>query len=351
MGDHIWIDGIARLVGALGIDRLEAPRVLWWAIPLALLPLVLALRPRASIAWPAVREAARAGASPREYAPLVVAALRSLGLLGLACVLAGPQRVLDLPPEPGLGLDLVLVLDTSRSMAAVESAPEGSGAKRSTRLDLARVAVAHFAESRLFAGDRIALVVFGDTAFTQCPPTSDGSLLAAALARVNVGIAGDATALGDALALGVKRASHAEAAAERAIVLLTDGRSTTGDLPVSVATALAVDASIRVHTVAIGRGGAPVAVETAAGLRVEHHEPDPETLRQIAERTGGRAFEVHGAADLIAVHAAIDALERGERPLPTRRIERSHPEPLLAVAGGLLALEILLGRVFFRRLP
>lgn len=351
MGDPAWLGWMAGVAGSLGLDRLAHPEVLAWAIPLALLPLVLALRPRPAIGWPALPEAARAGAAIRELHPWVVAAWRSLALLGLAGVLAGPQRVLEQPPEPGFGLDLVLVLDASHSMAAIEIGSDGSDAPGRTRLDLARTAVEGFARSRLFAGDRIALVVFGDTAFTQCPPTSDGALLAAALARVEVGIAGNATALGDALALAVKRASHSEASAERAIVVLTDGRSTAGDLPVSVATALAVGESIRVHTVAIGSGGAPVAIETAAGLRFERHEPDPETLRQIAERTGGRAFEVRSPADLIAVHAAIDALERSERPLPTRHVERPHPEPLLAISGGWLALEILLARVFSRRLP
>jgi Ca-activated chloride channel family protein len=351
MDDPGWLGWMARAAGSLGLDRLEHPEVLGWAIPLALLPLALAFRPRTAIGWPALREAARAGASIHELHPWALAAWRSLALMSLACVLAGPQRVLEQPPEPGLGLDLVLVLDTSHSMAAIETGHDGANAHGRTRLDLARAAVEHFAQSRLLAGDRIALVVFGDSAFTQCPPTSDGALLAAALDRVDVGIAGDATALGDALALAVKRASHAESAGKRAIVMLTDGRSTAGDLPVSVATALAVAESVRVHTVAIGSGGAPVAVETAAGLRFERHEPDPEALRQIAERTGGRAFEVRTPADLIAVHAAIDALERGERPLPTRHVERPHPEPLLAISGGLLALEILLGRVFSRRLP
>jgi len=346
-----WGAWMVRLVSSIGIDRFEHPEWLFGLLPLALVPLGLALRPRPAIPWPAWREAVLAGAFSREAGPVLIALLRSLALVGIALVLAGPRSVRELPPEPGLGLDLILVLDTSRSMASIETMHAGSAAQQRTRLDLAREAVARFASTRLFAGDRVGLVVFGDTAFTQCPPTHDGALLAGALARVDVGIAGDATALGDALALAVKRATHPEAARERAIVLLTDGRSNAGVVPVGVATALAVGESVRVHTVAIGRGGAPVAVETAAGLRLEQHEPDPETLRRIAERTGGRAFAVRGPTDLLAVYSAIDALERGERPLPTRFLERTRPEPLLAAAGGLLAGEILLGRILFRRLP
>lgn len=351
MSGPVWARWIEGMHDSIGIDRFAHPEWLIVLLPLALVPVGLALRPRPAIPWPAWREAAQAGAASREARPLLIASIRSLALVAIALVLAGPQSVRELPPEPGMGLDLILVLDTSRSMASIETIPDGSTAPRRTRLDLAREAVARFASTRLFAGDRIGLVVFGESAFTGCPPTSDGALLAGALARVDVGVAGDATALGDALALAVKRAAHPEAARERAIVLLTDGRSNAGLVPVGVATALAVGESVRVHTVAIGRGGAPVAVGTATGLRLEHHEPDPETLRRIAERTGGRAFEVRDPADLLPVYAAIDELERGERPLPTRWLERAHPEPLLAAAGGLLACEIGLGRIFFRRWP
>jgi Ca-activated chloride channel family protein len=218
---------------------------------------------------------------------------------------------------------------------------------------VAREAVARFAERRVFAGDRVGLVVFGASAFTQCPLTRDGALLADALRRVEVGVAGDATALGDALALAVRRASGAAggAADARAVVLLTDGRSNAGDVPIGIATALAVGESVRVHTVAIGGDGGEVAVETPAGLRFERHDPDPATLRRIAERTGGRFFAVRHPADLLAVYAAIDALERAERPLPLRRREAPRPEPLLATAGVAILVELLGLRVWRRTLP
>lgn len=338
---------------ALGIDHLEHPLLLVVLVPIALLPLALALRRRPAVPWPAMAEAAGAGARRREIGPFAGAGLRSLALLCLAGVLAGPRAVREVPPEPGLGLDLLLVVDASRSMASIDGWAEAGGSAARTRLDVAREAVARFAERRVFAGDRVGLVVFGDRAFTQCPLTSDGALVADALRRVEVGVAGDATALGDALALAVRRASATagDAADARTVVLLTDGRSNAGDVPIGIATALAVGESVRVHTVAIGADGGDVAVETPAGLRFEHHDPDPATLRRIAERTGGRFFAVRHPADLLAVYAAIDALERSQRPLPRRRREAPRPEPLLATAGGAILLELLGLRAWRRTLP
>jgi len=342
---------LAALVDLLGIDALAHPERLIVLAPLALLPLALALRPRPALVWPAVQEAARAGARRREPAAWIGAALRSVALLCLAVALAGPVAVRALPPPPGLGLDLLLVLDASGSMAAIEpgATPGGGG----TRLEIAREAVARFTDRRVHAGDRVGLVAFGATAFTACPLTADRRLLAAALARIAVGVAGDATALGDALALAVERSTRvpAERAGARAIVLLTDGRSNAGEVPVGVATALAAGEAVRVHTVAIGGDEREVAVETPGGLRFERHAPDPETLRRIADRTGGRYFRVRSGADLLAVYAAIDALERSPRPLPTRRAERGRPEPLLAAAAGLVVLELCLLRFVRRPLP
>lgn len=346
-----WATELARVAEGMGIDRLAHADRLLWLVPLALLPLFFASRRRAAISWPAMAEAGAAGAKTRELSPWLGAALRTLALLCLAVVVAEPRLERLLPPEPGQGLDLVLVVDASGSMAAIEPGAGASTDVPRTRLAMAREAVTRFADRRVFAGDRVGLVVFGDTAFTQCPLTSDGALLADALKRVDVGVAGEATALGDALALAVKRVLGADASTSRAIVLLTDGRSNAGEVPVSVATSLAVGESIRVHTVAIGSGGNEVAVESPAGIRFERHDPDPEALRSIAQRTGGRAFAVHRSADLLAVYAAIDATERSERPLPPRHTERPHPEPLLALAGALLAVEIVALRWTARVLP
>jgi Ca-activated chloride channel family protein len=281
-------------------------------------------------------------------------ALRATALAALAIVVARPVTIDRAPPEPGLGLDLVLVLDTSGSMRALDAVVD---AEPKTRLELAKLVVARFAEERVAEGDRVALVVFGETAFTLCPLTSDGALLASALGRVEVGMAGEATALGDALALAVKRAGGAQAEGSgRLVVLLTDGRSNAGAVPLDLAADLAASAGVRVHTVGIGTEGeeVPMALPpgaAGAGLRFERHDADLDTLTSVSLRTGGRAFAASRSSDLAAVYQEIDALERRPRPLPPRIRETDASEPLLMAAVGFLALEIAIARIWRRRLP
>ena len=169
-------------------------------------------------------------------------------------------------------------------------------------------------------------------------------------------MAGQATALGDALALAVKRVSPDGVGAGRVVVLLTDGRSNAGVIPTDVAIGLARARGIRVHTVGIGsEGEVPIAVsEGQAGqaLRFERHDLDAETLAGISNATGGHSFAARNASDLEAVYREIDALERV--PLRERGEERPRqpiPEPFLALAGGLLLAEIASARVLRRRLP
>jgi Ca-activated chloride channel family protein len=361
---------MSRLAGALGWLRgieIEAPAVWIGVACAALLLLALSLRrgPPA-LPWPALDEARAAGA--RRFDPLRALAflLRAGALVALAAVLARPGAAPDGSGTRVRGLDLVLVLDTSASMRALDA--QVAGVWR-TRLDLAREVVGRFALHRVAEGDRVGLVVFGDTAFTLCPLASDGALVAAALGRVTAGMAGDATALGDALALAVKRVAPGSLAAEgagsdsaaeadrpkagRLVVLLTDGRANAGSVPVDVAAALAAATRTRVHTVGIG-GQGEVAVQAPSGrreLRLERHDLDTATLGAVAELSGGRFFQARTSGDLADVYAAIDALERVERPAPPRVTREPRPEPFLAGAGLLLAAEILATRILGRRLP
>jgi Ca-activated chloride channel homolog len=338
-----------------------------WLVPAILLAALLAValaRRRAppAYAWPALAEARAAGAVHRDPVAFALALLRGGAVALLAAVLAGPLLRGEPAPELRPGLDLVLALDASGSMRALDAEVGGEWRRR---LDLAREVVSRFATERASAGDRVGVVVFGDTAFTLCPLTNDGALVADALSRVEAGIAGESTAIGDALALSVKRVSGgseedpaqpgpaAEGPREgRLVVLLTDGRSNAGSIPVDVASALARATGTRVHTVGIGSRGEVAMASRSGGrtLRFERHDVDPETLRRIAADSGGQSFEARSSADLAAVYAEIDALERVPREVP-RPSGEAHPEPLLAGAGVLLLAELLLGRLALRRLP
>ena len=348
-GFHQW------LVSSTAVDGFRSAESLPWWLGLCAVGLWLAARQhRRALSWSGIFEAQTAGARPLEISPLVGLALRGAALVCLALVLAEPVGRRELSPEPGLGLDIVLVLDASSSMRALDTEADGQAR---TRLDLAKRVVARFAEHRVASGDRVGLVVFGERAFTQCPLTSDGGLLQAALQRVKVGVAGDSTALGDALALAVKRGigSSEASVGGRVAVLLTDGRSNAGAVPVSIASELASGAAMRVHTVGIGTGGEEVPMAARGvgdqGLRFERHDPDPATLEAIAADTGGRFFAVRRSSDLADVYSEIDSLERVARTLPARVRESPRSEPLLAAAGGLLIFEIALTRLLRRRLP
>lgn len=354
---------LARPLSPLGIDAFARPEWLGIAVVVAAAALWMGRRRgRPALGWPGQAEIRTAGGRRLEPAMVLALFLRAAALLALCAVLGDPVALRRPPPEPGLGLDLVLVLDTSGSMASLDAR---AGGRTRTRLGLAREVVGRFARERVAEGDRVGLVVFGDSAFTLCPLTRDGALLSAGLERTRVGMAGESTALGDALALAVKRVRAGsdragdggeEGGAGRVVVLLTDGRSNAGEVPVDVAAELAARTGIRVHTVGIGVGGEEVPVAArpggaATGLRFERHDPDLDSLEQLARTTGGRFHHARRASDLPAVYAAIDALERVPRPIPPRWRSAPRAEPLLAAAGACLGIELLWTRVLRRRIP
>jgi Ca-activated chloride channel family protein len=347
--------------GWLGVDDFASPSAFALCAALALAVFIAARRVAPAVfEWPALAEARRAGARRRDPVRAAARALRLLALLALAALFAGPEGVHRAPPEPGTGLDLTLVLDASGSMRALDTR---SGDAWQSRLDLAREVVARFAARRAAEGDRVALVVFGESAFTLCPLSSDGALLERALERVTPGMAGEATAIGQALALAVKRTGGARdvvpgalpaaaPGAGRAVVLLTDGRHNAGAPSLEIASSLAAAAGVRVHAVGIGSAGEEVAIPGPGGaLHFERHDVDTASLEAVAAATGGRYFAARRPRDLEAVYAEIDRLERAPYVRPARVRRTARPEPLLAAAGSLLLAEIALARVWRRRLP
>ncbi len=336
--------------GFLGVDAFEWGGLAWVLAASAFLIALGWRRQPPSVAWPALAEARAAGLLRFDSVEWGARILRAATCALLALVLAGPMALVATAPDPEAGLDLVLVVDTSASMKALDAGADG---EVRTRLALARQVVSEFADRRLRAGDRVGLVVFGESAFTQCPLTSDGRLLGAALARVKAGVAGEATALGDALALAVKRVSRIPQGTDptpgRIAVLLTDGRSNAGALPPDAAAELARHHGVRVYTVGIGSAQEPRA--DASGIRFERHRLDAETLGEIARTTGGRTFTARSPGDLEHVYREIDSLERPLRPAAPAPRRVPKPEPLLALAGLLLAVEIAGERVLRRRIP
>ena len=269
--------------------------------------------------------------------------------MALGLVLARPVATRDGADDSAPGLDLVLALDASASMRALDTSQAGESR---TRFSLASEVVSRFAARRAAEGDRVGLVLFGERAFTQVPLTRDGALLGAALERARPGIAGEATALGDALVLAVKRALGGGDEPEgRLVVLLTDGSSNAGEIPVDVAAEVARRYGVRVHSVGIGTGGEVPVQAGPRGVRFERHELDTAALAAIASATGGRSFLARTSGDLEQVYAEIDGLERIDRPLPERRETHARPQPLLLLAGISILAELGLARLARRTLP
>ncbi len=274
--------------------------------------------------------------------------LGALGLIGLT--LARPTGLVPQNPAGGRGIDLVIALDASGSMQALDAILDG---RRVTRLELARQVVSDFIRER--QGDRIGLVVFGQHAFTQCPLTVDHRLVLDALQRVEVGIAGDATALGEAIGLGVRRLRVAGGRrdARRILMLLTDGRHNSGRLGPKTAAEIARLEAVHIYAVGIGTSGSVPFAQDHPGdpLRFEEVDLDRETLQAVASISRGRFFHAAHPEDLAAIARTIDELEAPPRPTPPRYRRTSLSTLTLLAALLLLSLDALTAQGVLRRLP
>lgn len=328
---------------------LEQPLVLVVAAALVALVVLLALRRGPlRLRVPEVSTPSRVGALDPPW--LVSVTLRGATLALVALALAGPAARVPENTAGGAGTDLVIALDASGSMNALDGA---LGGRRATRLELARRAIAELVRER--PGDRIGLVVFGESAYTQCPLTVDHRLVLDALERVEVGVAGDVTALGEAIGLAVRRLRlpGAPPEAQRTLVLLTDGRHNAGRLAPETAAGIARANGVRIHAVGIGTTGPVPFAQRAPGepLRFEHVDLDRDTLEAVAGLTGGRFLHARRPHDLVAVAREIDALESAP-PRRATRYRRAALGPVaLLLALALLALETLASHGFLRRLP
>ncbi|MCP5151253.1 MAG: VWA domain-containing protein [Ectothiorhodospiraceae bacterium] len=233
---------------------------------------------------------------------------RLMVLTGLAwCLLvvaaARPQWLGDPLGIPVTGRDLVLAVDLSGSMRYRDMVLDGAPA---TRLAVVQRVAGEFIERR--RGDRVGLVLFGDRAYLHVPLTFDRRAARTMLAESAIGLAGEKTAIGDALGIALKHLRD-RPAENRVVVLLTDGANTAGAVAPVEAARLAASAGLRVYT--IGVGAEEMLVRQMLGVRRVNPsaELDEETLRAIAETTGGRYFRARDTAGLASIYAELDAIE------------------------------------------
>lgn len=260
---------------------------------------------------------------------------------GLLCIAAArPQQLGEAVQPPVRGRELMLVLDLSASM----NEPDMElGGRPVDRLTAAKAVLADFLDRR--AGDRIGLIVFGRRAYVLTPLTLDRDSVREHLLDSVAGLAGQETAIGDAIGLAVKRLRD-QPRAQRVAILLTDGVNTAGALDPARAAELARDAGVRVHTIAFDDEGAMSLFGFQLPMPGAADDIDEAGLRAIAARTGGRFFRARRTDELAGIYAEIDRLEPIQRPgrAVRPRIER-YAWPLAgALACALLAFAWPRGR-------
>lgn len=262
---------------------------------------------------------------------------RLLAFAAVVVALARPQLGYAWEESTTEGIDIQIALDISGSMGAEDFQPDN-------RLAVAKRVVRDFIARR--PADRIGLTVFGGTALTRSPLTTDRRMLDELVAAIDLSEISDGTAIGMALASAANRLA-ASAAKSKVVVLVTDGVNNAGEIDPGSATALARGLGLKVYTIGVGTRGrvpVPVQVRDPWSGRIETRrvpmevDVDEALLAEIAASTGGRFFRATDAAALAAVFAEIDRLER--TPLAVKRFVR-HREVFPPFAWAAFALTLL----------
>ncbi len=324
-----------------------------WLGLLALVPLVALWRGRTgragAVLFPTA-ERVRAVAGRRRTRPGAwLGALRVLSVLFLVIALARPKRVEATSEVEASGIDVMLVVDVSGSMEALDFHLAGEPANR---LEVAKSVIGRFIEAR--PGDRMGLVAFAGRPYLVSPLTLDHDWLRKNLERTEIGLVEDGTAIGSALATGVQRLRGSDGRS-RIVVLLTDGVNNAGRIAPETAAEAARALGVRVYTIAAGtEGEAPVPVTDATGRRrivMSQVDVDEETLLRVADETGGKFFRATDTDSLERIYTEIDRLEKS--PARASRYEKREDLFAFALVPGLalLLLEGTLARTRFRRLP
>jgi len=325
-----------------------------WAWVLWLLPLPLLLRRWLAPATGAGRQALRVpwfatmheGAAAWLRRPLL-AVIATLAWLLLLLAAARPLWVGEIENLPVTGRDLLLAVDISGSMDTQDMLLEG---RPVNRLAVVKKVAGEFIQRR--RGDRVGLVLFGSRAYLQTPLTFDTETTAILLDESEIGLAGRETAIGDAIGLAVKRLRE-DAASERVLILLTDGANTSGEVQPMQATEFAAREGLRIYTVGVGADEMMVKDFFGSRLVNPSADLDEDTLRAIANRTGGAYFRARDAKALAEIYELIDELEPVESDQEAvRPVDELFYLPL--AAAFLLALAgvtLLLAPALRRELP
>jgi len=252
--------------------------------------------------------------------------LNGSALLLLVLALAQPQRIGELIPEKPEGRDIVMLIDTSKTMSIDDFELNG---QRVERLAVLKGVVSRFVAAR--RGDRFGVIVFGTTAATIVPPSFDRDLVTGMIRQVQVGIAGDNTAMGDAIGLALKQVRERQALRPALILFSDNTDNNAGDLSPTEVVELARRMGVAIYTVQIG---SDLFAEGRAAVP-ENANPSEPDMQKIASLSGGHYYRADTSASLQEVVDDIGKLEQTiTRPSTRRRVEEWY--------GYLLLLAVLL---------
>ncbi len=278
--------------------------------------------------------------------------LKILSLILLILALARPQwgdQKINVTTE---GVNIILALDLSESMRALDFSLDLKGDKKIiTRLAAVKIVVQDFIMKR--EGDRIGMVVFGSNAFTQLPLTRDYNTIAFILDRLKIGAAGPRTAIGDAIGISLKRLEDIQSKSN-IIILMTDGKSNSGELSWQDAAKIAAQRKVKIYTIGVGtKGEAPFLVDGLFGKRYVYQKVDVDlaALKTIAEQTQADFFEAKDLNALGQIYEMINNLEKTKVDVE-KWVEYKELYPGALVTGLILLLiYIILSNTRFLRIP
>ena len=324
-----------------------------WFWAMAVLPLILLWRgrrgPVAAVEYSDVSLAREVARKTRSriggvvwLLPIIAAALMIVGL-------ARPQRSHSQTTVTANGIDIVLGLDISGSMQALDFMVDN---KRLNRIAVVKSVVARFIDER--PNDRIGLIAFAAAPYIVSPLTLDHDWLQQNLERVNVGVKDDGTAIGSAIAAAVNHL-RTTTAKSKVVILLTDGVNNSGKISPLAAAEAARALGVKVYTIGVGvRGKAPIPLRDQAGhihVVMAEVDVDEKTLQAVANETGGQFYRATDTDSLQKIYEQINRYETSAQSVQKfEHVEELYRWPLYP-ALGLLGLGILLQLTRFRRLP
>ena len=323
------------------------PNFLWTLLILVPLIVWYVLKQRDSYAAMSISSTNPFARIPRTWKSWLRHVLFAMRLAALAClivVMARPQERDSWRTTSTEGTDIVLAIDVSSSMMARDFDPD--------RFQAAKEVAAKFIAGR--ESDNIGIVIFAGESLTGVPMTVDQSQLLQYLQNLNMNMLEDGTAIGDGIATALNRLKEGKAKS-KSIILLTDGSNNTGVVAPVTASEVAKELGVKIYTIGIGTNGtAPYPVRTLSGRIEFQPQPvviDENTLRTIADSTGGKYFRATGNKVLNDVFAEIDALEKTQ--MDVRHFSHTEDNYMLwaCLALAFFAIEMLLRYTVLRSIP